>query len=558
MEYERFVVRNYRAILGPLELDVRRNRLMPIIGINEAGKTTILHAVFAFDSYNDKLNDRGRHLRDTSNLYKTSSPPPQVTAILHVPLPEMIEALEALADDGDANHASIVAKLLRKRRQFPDRITIHRNLTTRAYNIETPPFNIGGIFGDRLAHKIIGQAPYILFFDDFRDSVDERIEIVDVAKSTGWLAIIEQLFKRTDPSFSAFRLPGMEERQRKSVLAKVKKHLNTTLTREWQNFRLDDSDALEISLEYEAETTAIKPESDNPVTPEKGTTQTRHYLKLDVIEKDAAGDEHYFFVRDRSKGFYWFFNFVMKLEFNPKLLSDNDATVYLLDEPGSYLHASAQSKLCAKLRYLSQRNCVVYCTHSHYLLDPELIPLGTIQVADKNANGSIERVPIHHHQGSIVERRSAFQPVVDALQIKPFLLDLTSHRVVLTEGIYDYYSLLLFKGGRNVTALPSVGASSVKFYVSLMIAWRVPFVALWDNDDEGRRARIEATALFGEELAASHFFCCPPATINGGSCKISSTDRISACSVSASAYQDRLPLKKLSRLCFSTQRKPKS
>jgi hypothetical protein len=40
-------------------------------------------------------------------------------------------------------------------------------------------------------------------------------------------------------------------------------------------------------------------------------------LKLDVVEKDASGEEHFFFVRDRSKGFYWFFNFVMKLERGP-------------------------------------------------------------------------------------------------------------------------------------------------------------------------------------------------------------------------------------------------
>ena len=69
-----------------------------------------------------------------------------------------------------------------------------------------------------------------------------------------------------------------------------------------------------------------------------------------MIEKDAKGDDHYFFVMDRSKGFYWFFNFVMKLEFNPKVVENSDVdAIYLLDEPGSYLHATAQSKLAAKV-----------------------------------------------------------------------------------------------------------------------------------------------------------------------------------------------------------------
>ena len=39
----------------------------------------------------------------------------------------------------------------------------------------------------------------------------------------------------------------------------------------------------------------------------------------------------------------------MKLEFNPKINGESKNTVYLLDEPGSYLHYTAQEKLCQKL-----------------------------------------------------------------------------------------------------------------------------------------------------------------------------------------------------------------
>lgn len=106
-------------------------------------------------------------------------------------------------------------------------------------------------------------------------------------------------------------------------------------------------------------------------------------------------------------------------------------------------------------------------------------------------------VPIHQHDANIVERRSAFQPVIDALQIRPFLLDLTAQRVVITEGICDYYAIELFKHPRQLSALPSVGAPSSKYYISLMLAWRVPFAVLWDNDDEGRRAKADAEGLFG-------------------------------------------------------------
>ena len=81
MRYLRFTINNYRAIVGPLTIDVSKPKLMPIVGVNESGKTTVLHALFAFDHFNDEMNDDGRHLRDTANLYRTcllyTSPSPR-------------------------------------------------------------------------------------------------------------------------------------------------------------------------------------------------------------------------------------------------------------------------------------------------------------------------------------------------------------------------------------------------------------------------------------------------------------------------------------------------
>ncbi len=192
----------------------------------------------------------------------------------------------------------------------------------------------------------------------------------------------------------------------------------------------------------------------------------------------------------------------MKLEFNPKLIAGGGTSIYLLDEPGSYLHARAQQKLCSKLQRLSESNRVIYCTHSHYLLDPETIPVSSIRVADKDGKGTVTLVPITNYKGATTERRSALQPVLDALEIKPFALDLMSTRLtVITEGMYDYMALDLFKGDRPIAILPSVNAESIKFYISLMIAWCLDFRAIWDNDLEGRKRHEQAVQLFGEVVA---------------------------------------------------------
>jgi hypothetical protein len=80
---------------------------------------------------------------------------------------------------------------------------------------------------------------------------------------------------------------------------------------------------------------------------------------------------------------------------------------------------------------------------------------------------------------------------------------------VITEGIYDYFALELFRDGRDISILPSVGADAIKYYVSLMIAWQIDFRALWDNDPEGKKRFEEASEKFGLEIAEKHFRLLP-------------------------------------------------
>ena len=92
MRFTSFTIKNYRAITGPLVIDLSKKSLLPIIGTNESGKTTILQAIFAFDSYNDKFND-GLHLSNTSNLYLTLSSPALVEAQIEMTDADEIQKL---------------------------------------------------------------------------------------------------------------------------------------------------------------------------------------------------------------------------------------------------------------------------------------------------------------------------------------------------------------------------------------------------------------------------------------------------------------------------------
>ena len=493
MKYKKFIIQNYRAISNCIEIDIDSKKLIPIIGINECGKTTILQAIFSFDYHKDRLNSAGRHLKDLQNLYSTESLIPTISAEIEISKDEIYAIIDQLRSYRTGDDARLAGRYLDLLENFSGKIIITRDLSEKKYNIDYHNFKNKKI-NNLLSKEIVKNLPYILYFDDFRDSIDAKLEIND-DESSGWLPIIERLFKKTNSNYSVCDLDKKEERQRKSILSQVNKKLNETLTKEWQNFNLDDSNALKISLGYKEE------------------SSVRKFITLDIIEKDRDDLEHFFYIRDRSKGFYWFFNFVMKLQFNPKINQEpvieiNDGSIFLLDEPGSYLHSSAQNKLCKKLQELSRDNNVVYCTHSHYLLNPEVIPINNIKIADKSHNGNIELSSIHEYNSTKRDKKYAFQPIIDALQVKPFLLDINCKNILIVEVIYDYYSFEIFKPKEDIYILPSTTAKSIKFFISIMIAWGLNYKALWDNDIDGKKAKKEAEIFFGKE-EAKRFYLLP-------------------------------------------------
>ena len=165
MHYKRFIIKNYRAIVGPLEIDLANSHLTPIIGVNESGKTTILHAIYAFDSFNDKLND-GRHLQDTSNLYRSSSPPATIEAVVEMTKAELDDAISRCEEGNEPLRPHLTE--LKKSRKLPLTVTIRRDLKTLKYSLDSDRFGPPQL-QHALAIQITLGLPYILFFDDFRD-----------------------------------------------------------------------------------------------------------------------------------------------------------------------------------------------------------------------------------------------------------------------------------------------------------------------------------------------------------------------------------------------------
>ncbi|TMI72082.1 MAG: hypothetical protein E6H09_11170 [Bacteroidetes bacterium] len=505
MRYLKFEISNYRAIENKMVIDLSKNSLVPLVGINECGKTTILQAIYCFDWSNDDEYE-GKHLTDIKNLYRTSEKSDTVIkAFIEVKYNELIEAYEEVVklkiaegdedgstNDGDEAAESAVIKFPSfpiSKKQYKGFISIKRNLTTRRYNIEDfDEFSIfDETFKDDFCAEILAGLPYILYNDDFIDRPPTTIAIPNEKpeKLAGWLAIYEQLFNTSSKDFSLFSLINETDTRRiRSVLSDVKETVNRTLSKAWRTFLLSPHGSLSVDLN-------LLPYDD----PENKCSKQ---LEIKIIEKIGT-KERSFDVVDRSKGFLWFFNFVMKLEFNPKTTASKKDTIYLLDEPGSYLHYSAQEKLCKKLVDISQKHGnVIYCTHSHTLLNPALIPLNTIYIVEKDNQKRIKATPLAQVK-TAVEDSNAYQPIVEALQISALNFINTNNPVIVVEGIYDKYAIELFVDlDFKVSILPGTSANSIVKNIQFLNAFNCSYIAIWDNDKEGRENYDKACKFYGQ------------------------------------------------------------
>ena len=464
MKYNKFIIRNYRAIEGPMEINIKKNKLVPLIGANESGKTTILQAIFAFDYANDKEYE-GRHLKELRNFYNPQNKEPAtIEAEISI---KKSDFLNCISDENLRNKYVDIPNF--------SEIIISRNLDTKEYNIPI----IENIEDSKIIGKeIVSRLPYIIYNDDFIERPKNEIQIPD--KSTdlyGWLGIYERAFNKIGSSiFDIINEP--EENIKLGLLSDVEHEINKTLIKEWGKISLDDSDCLSIKLQIEKD----------------------NILTVQIVEK--KGDKNRFFkIEERSKGFLWFFNFVMKIKYNPKSTGSNNDIIYLLDEPGSYLHSVAQERLCHMIKNISNKDGkVIYCTHTHHLLDPKYIPTKYIYIVQKDKSKKNIALSKITNVKTDIKKMSELQPVYEALGVSDWDFFTQKQKIILVEGIHDKYALEIFLQDKlsSYVIMPCVNAESIYNNIPGLIAYNKNYIALWDNDDEGEEYYKKAVKFFGK------------------------------------------------------------
>lgn len=201
-------------------------------------------------------------------------------------------------------------------------------------------------------------------------------------------------------------------------------------------------------------------------------------------------------LKNRSKGFNWFFSFLVWFK---KIQEDNNTNyILLLDEPGLNLHASAQDNLLRFLNDLSEDYQIIYTTHSPFMIKSEnLNKVRTVLETDK---GSIVSDSIQEKDpNTLFPLQAALgYNVAQNLYISP--------KNLLIEGVSDLMylqtmSAILESEGMeglkpDITLVPTGGLEKVATFISLLRSNDLQIVCLLDSfTDPKGKAKLEGMVI---------------------------------------------------------------
>lgn len=214
-------------------------------------------------------------------------------------------------------------------------------------------------------------------------------------------------------------------------------------------------------------------------------TQFRVWVSDDLDPSEVELDQ-------RSAGMQYFFSFFLVFLTESKKKHAN--SILLLDEPGLQFHGTAQQKVVKFLRKLSEKNQLLYTTHSAFMIDADHLEDVKIVTEDERDFGSTKV-----SDDLWPDDKDALFPLQAGLGYTMAQTLFFSKRQLVVEGITDYFYLkavgnfLKSQSRTNladpVAITPVGGAKNIARMASLLHANDVRLVTLLDGDDAGVAAR---------------------------------------------------------------------
>ncbi|MGM8366495.1 AAA family ATPase [Virgibacillus sp. W0181] len=281
---------------------------------------------------------------------------------------------------------------------------------------------------------------------------------------------IKNIFKEPNHIFNRFLLAaGITEQEivdafedpidgnRKTVRNRIARKIQKNVEAEFNEFY--NQEKIEFQVEFE-----------------------NRVFKIYILTDDKAMN-----LSERSNGLRWYISIfvdVLSREYKNKSL------VYLLDEPGVYLHVNAQKQLLELFSRLAKRdNQVIYTTHSPFMIDSRDIT--NVRAIEKVEGGNTKIFKSAYDQNlSNDSKMETLSPLVQAIGADlKFNIGPSSNNNLITEGITDYMYMnaminyLEIDNAPNI--IPSAGVSNINRIVSILIGWGCEFKILLDYDKAG-------------------------------------------------------------------------
>lgn len=322
------------------------------------------------------------------------------------------------------------------------------------------------------------KVPKFLYFSDYellpsKINLQELAQRVAQAKSEPKSLNVEHravlaLLRMADISITDLTKTGGYE----TLKAKIES-ISIKLTDQIMEFWKQNED-LDVEID-------IKPDPEDEAPYNNGTN-----LYLRIKNRRHRGVSTDF--RQRSRGFIWFFSFLVwfdsvQHQLDRKPNSDDRELILLLDEPGLSLHAMAQKDFLGYIDNLSERHQVLYTTHSPFMIHSDRLDQVRI-VEDRDKVGTIITDNV---LGS--DSRTIF-PLQAALGWNMAQNLFISERNLLVEGPSDLLYLkaishLLEAKGQaglrdDITIVPAGGLDKVATFISLLGANGLKLVVFHD------------------------------------------------------------------------------
>lgn len=528
MKFTHFHIKNFKGI-EDIRLDLKaqpQSRVQTLVGLNESGKTTILEAL-NFLSYKsetlDPLDLPGYSVKDVHHLIPINKRANFNDSIV------IAAGYEFSTEDENKIKAYLLKEFSMRLTRKIGSLVINqsykfensKNISTASVNRWTIPLWVRtkGARKDRMVTQdplawpatvtfIKEMLPSILFFPNFLFEFPDKIYLekgeVDEERHQFYRTILQDILDsigggvdlNTHVLERAKEGTPNAQRALESVLLKMGSHITKTVFQNWDRIFKRKAGHKEIQV------TAGQNEAG------------RWFLQLRVRDANEVYE-----ISERSLGFRWFFAFLLLTQYRGFRQNATRDVLFLLDEPASNLHPSAQNQLLESFGNLPGNSSVIYTTHSHHMINPDWLE-GTYVVKNEGLDyESEDDYSARNTQVTLTKYRAFaakhpnqttyFQPILDVLDFKPGRLDNVPN-VVMAEGKNDYYTMKYFidkilKGSGKLHMMPGTGSGSLDTVIRLYLAWGRRFIILLDSDAEGVKQKRRYHELFGGLVTDSIF-----------------------------------------------------